>query len=142
MVATLSHGSEALDDEYVIDYGILEEGENGIYHVKTRTTDIPYITESQDSNFKFGYTIEKKETGFFVHTRITMPLTKNTYVNRAHDVETDNETQTVTTKNKYYLNESHELVMSLEDGDPPGLYKMEIFINDRLYKTIIFNVKK
>ena len=137
----IAHGSTGLDDKYVINYGILEQGSNGIYYVKKQTTDIPYITELQDSKFKFGYTVNKSTEGFLLHTRITLPLTEHTYVNRAHEIETNNNTKIVTTKNRYYLNESHELVMSLEDGDPPGLYKMDIFINDALYRTINFNVK-
>lgn len=142
--AAFAYSNTDRDDKYVIHYGILEQGSNGLYYVKTQTTDIPYITESQDSKFKFGYTVKESAEGFLLHTRLTLPIIDRIYVNRAHEIVTNNDSKTkiLTTQNKYYLNESHELAMSLEDGDPPGLYKMEIFINDALYKTITFNVRK
>jgi hypothetical protein len=143
-ITTLAYGNTNHDDNYVVNYGILEQGGNGLYYVKTQTTDIPYITESQDSDFKFGYTVKESTKGFLLHTRLTLPITDHTYVNRAHEIVANNDlkTKTVTTQNKYYLNEPHELVMSLEDGDPPGVYKMELFINDSLYKTITFDIRK
>lgn len=146
LLATIAYGSSSTDrdDKYAINYGILELGGNGLYYVKTQTTNIPYITESQDSKFKFGYTVKESAEGFLLHTRLTLPVTEHTYVNRAHEIEIndDSKTKTLTTQSKHYLNESHELVMSLEDGDPPGLYKMEIFINNVLYKAITFNIQK
>lgn len=142
IVSISSYGDYGTGNKYVIKYGILAKGDNGIYYVKTQTTDIPYITESKDKNFKFGYTVEKKYEGFLLYTKITMPLSKSTYIDKPHLLESGNKTTTVTTKNKFYKNESHELIMSLEDGDLPGLYKMEIFINNDLYKTIKFTIRK
>lgn len=116
---------------------------NDTFTVTETTTDIPFITRQNNPNYAFGCAVKYRHGEFSLRSSITVPnpnpttLTTNAYIS------------TQSRKDKIIL-ESEEITfddtgyvgLQLDNSDHTGIYKIEVFVNNKLSRTVMFNVYK
>jgi len=127
------------DDEYVIKFGLLKEKQSK-FEVYEETLEIPLITSKDDADFKFGYTVEKfNDTDFNFYHVLHMPKPAEYTSNVAVEIQEHESSSTVRYEEKR-VSEYGCAVTRFDEGDKPGKYQMDIYINKQLVKVIEFEV--
>lgn len=115
--------------DYDIRFGIMVKQSNGLYDVIEETTCIPLYT--MDTGFSFGYTIDKNKgekdpTAYSVHY---LPPSDKQSTGQMLRMRTET---LIWPKEHFKMNFGRE--------DVPGEYRVDIYINDKVYKSIEYQV--
>lgn len=128
------------DYRFLVEFGLMEKGE-GCYHVCNQTRDIPFITNSENKDFSFGYTIEAKDASEhkqYIIIYLPRPIKKISDEKSNRDADLGKrvlKSKTEIFKGSFWGR------FTLNDTDPKGKWTIKIFVDDRLLETIIFNVQ-
>ena len=142
LILTLTITSFALcdDEDFIFKFGYMEEYPSGAGAVTYETEIIPLKLKS--TGFCFGFTIEnKKGVKFTGYEIMYLPNTPSKITGDYINADIANEGRIIKDSpdgiGEYWSN-----IWWFDEGDPLGEYKVEIFINDKLFKTIKFQVIK
>ena len=116
---------------------------NETYTVVRTTTDIPFVTRQNDPEYAFGCAVNYPHGELSLRSNITVPnpnpatLTTNAYLStQSSKDKIILESEEVTFDTKGYVG------LQLDNSDNTGVYIIEIFINNKLSRTVRFNVYK
>lgn len=130
----------ALAGDFDIKFGLMKKDSAGKYYVYSETTTIPLLYKDKDPDFRFGYSIKTAPgqtftTYMIMHT----PAAFEKYTGEFKDADKKEGGKTIQSPAK---KAGTEFTYSLrfDRGDPPGQYKIDIWINDKPARTIDFTV--
>jgi hypothetical protein len=135
--------SENPSNDVTVKFGIMAKDKNGNLVVEKVTTDIPL---NLDPEFKFGFEVIHHSQGDFTgHVILFLPESPNSirftegenykpFKYNHSDEGKIIESGKIQYKNYWFGD------FGFSKGDPVGDWKIEIYINDKLEKTINFNV--
>lgn len=133
---------QALASDFNIKFGLIKKDTAGKYYVSEETTTLPLRHKDDNPDFRFGYSVksqaESSFTSYFVMHFPTMP---QQYTGVMKDAAKNTDTKTVQSPVKTSSG-SFTYWMRFDRGDPPGQYKIDIWINDKLARTIDFTVNE
>lgn len=112
------------------------------YQVYKETAQIPFITKEQNPNFAFGYFIKNVGSSSRVfYTKLHLPKPAMNVGGTLHK-DGNKSGQTVLTEKPKRLNSNawHYTNIQLDSTDPQGEWKLELYIDNSLAKTIYFTV--
>ena len=128
-------------EEFIIRYGLMQK-EGDKHHVYKQTSNILLISKSENPDYKFGYTIKSKNNSNFEFYHVM-------YVPKSAEYKSQLPLQVKNMEEYDVLRFKPQAVggysasaLRFNEGDNPGEYKFEIFINDELAKTIVFDVSR
>ena len=127
------------DSEYQIQFGVFEKDESG--EVKLNSTlEIPLYYK--ETGFRWGFIVTKKDGGVFTGYEVYhLPESPEAITGALEKAKTSDEGRQIQDIKKRFIgmwvNENY-----FDPGDPPGKYRLEIFIDDKLLKEIEFFVIK
>ena len=122
------------EEKFRIDFGLLGQNENEMY-VESRTNIIPYVVGRESQSFGIVITpvVEQK---YSTYTVITFPqLTQINMEDKTKESTVDKVTTPIENVSGAFVH-----YYWLENGDPLGVYKVEVYINNKKLKTIEFEV--
>jgi hypothetical protein len=123
------------DKSIELQFGILFQRQPGIYSVKESTTEIPRY--DGPTGFQFGYLIREKNAKPFQLTTITYPPSAPKVLGISYK---DQDPSRGLRSRPRELNGSGVSTFSFDRGDPAGPWKMEIYVDGKLFRTIRFTV--
>ena len=133
-------------NKYDLKFGLLQH-ENGRSVVYKETSQIPFVSKQDDPNYRFGYTIDSLDKKSFSYSNklyapkiraITSKLNLDVNVDSNDHVIVDFKPQFVDCE-KY--NQCYGAALYwLDETDPTGTYKLEIYVNGAFLKTVKFEV--
>lgn len=122
---------------YVIKFGILDRSPAGIF-VSKETNEIPYITKKQGQVFGFKIT-PPNEKKYSYYTVSTLPSAPKIIDGAVREGTKKN----IFTSPLFHNKKGAQFhLIWLNEGDPRGIYRTEIYINNKLEKTIRYEVTK
>ncbi len=129
--------SYAKENDVVIKFGFMKETSSGSYVTKATTT-IPL--KLKDTGFRFGFTVEhKKGISFKAHYVIYLPSPPKQLTGGLKKADIKNEGRIISEPPQTYKGLWAD-PFSFDEGDPLGDWKIQIYVNDDLIKTIHFRV--
>lgn len=123
----------------VIRFGLLETDVHGRIFVSKQTTTVPFVTRQQDSSFSFGVTVHKKGR-FQLSGILHAPYPRTVTANLGIDIESENG-RTKISLEEYPCQDFCFYALRLDEGDQPGLYKLEVLIDKQVLRVVEFLVK-
>lgn len=137
-VSGITSASKIQNQNYnvICGYGNYNEG---YLKITKQTTKIPYITKVDDLSFHFGCNIISEDITFTVKAEVTPPYIDK--FNANHDYTIDKDYKTVTLS-PITGSGQVDLGLQLDKEDPSGIYIIKIFVNEKLIRTISFDVSK
>ena len=135
--ARFEGSGRSIDDSYNIRFGIVELDAEGRYRIAVETTTIPFFTS--DTGFAWGYVIQPPEGAAYttyeilylpsppLHIRFSVPIDRK---DGGRIIQTAAVTRSDETLSFF----------SFDPGDPAGLWRLSIYINDRLARSVRFSV--
>jgi hypothetical protein len=122
---------------YNVKFGIVEEEPDGYYHVARETTVIPLLF--RETGFTWGYSVTASdETPFAVHEVLYMPAPPK---NIEFSVPIDQRDGGRTIVTSALVHQGYSVnFFRFDQGDPPGIWKLGIYVNDRPVRNIRFSV--
>jgi hypothetical protein len=137
LVSTASASASDSDAEksFELQFGILFERKPGIHSVKESTTEIPRFHGS--TGFLFGYLIREKNAKAFQLTTVTYPPSAPKILGISYK---DQDSSRGLRSRPRELNGSGVSMFSFDRGDPTGPWKMEIYVDGKLLRTVRFTV--
>jgi hypothetical protein len=130
----------AIAGDYEIKFGLMKKDSSGKYYVYSETTTIPLIYKDKDPEFRFGYFIKTADTqAFTTYMIMHTPSAFEAYSGEFKDVNKKDSGNTVQLPSKKTVGWFAQS-FRFDRGDPPGQYKIDIWINDKLVRTIDFTV--
>ncbi len=133
----LSDYSVAGGTNLIIKFGQMEESSSG-YYVAKETTIIPL--KLRDTGFKFGFSVQSSDNASFNGYKIIyMPAIPKTIGPGIKEKNVSYEGTVIKGKEERYDGMWWEFFV-FDEGDPLGKWKLEIYINGKLAKTINFKV--
>lgn len=134
------HSVQVLANDFDIKFGLIKKDTAGKYYVSEETTTLPLRHKDDNPDFRFGYSVKSQSdssfTSYFVMHFPSMP---QQYTGVMKDATKNTDTKTVQSPVKTSSG-SFTYWMRFDRGDPPGQYKIDIWINDKFAKTIGFTV--
>lgn len=137
IVAAISAPVFGVEQEKSFDlrFGILSEPKPRKYLMKEETTKIPrYFIPT---GFRFGYLIREKNLKPFRLETITYPPSPPKTLGDAYTGQDPSEGLRATPRE---LNGHGASGMGFDPGDPTGEWKIEFYIDGKLYRTVEFTV--
>jgi len=122
--------------DYRIKFGYMKKRSDGAHYVYKETTKIPMRT----GRFRWGYTIEAKGDPFTTYSidySPDGPMSGDGYPRRNSQGDQGWESHTTTVTGGYFARAYRS-----DPGDEPGERKIEIYVEDKLAKTIEFQIGK
>jgi hypothetical protein len=138
LLASAANASAAGSDagkSIELRFGIFSEQKPGSYAIKEGTTQIPLYYGR--TGFQFGYLIWEKNAKPFRLTTVTYPPSAPRMLGVSY--KDQDPTKGLRSRSRE-LNGYGASEFSFDPGDPTGLWKMEIYVDGRLFKTIQFTV--
>ena len=136
LLGLYSH-SFASENNLIIKFGQMEKGSLG-YSVASETTTIPL--KLKDSGFRFGFTVKHAQNSSFDGYKIIyLPVA-------AKEIIGDLKKLTILNDGKIIKDSERKFdgfwsnPFWFDEGDPLGKWKIEIYLNGNLMKTIDFTV--
>lgn len=128
---------EAANNLYDVRFGIIGTDVEGDHDVIRETTVIPLYL--QTTGFYWGYSIQPPDERPYTTSEVmTMPR-RPRFIDFPVPVETSSDGRIIRTPNvqrQYFVAHSY----GFSEGDPLGDWKLQIYINDRLSRTVRFLV--
>ena len=127
------------EDSFNYSAGILYSSNNDVI-VKKATLDIPIITKDMDPNYGFGVIITSTSgQAFSGSMMLTMPKTDTVSVSGAKNYTVGNKT-VISSPEKIYEKGRFFMFSRFDKDDPEGEYSVDILLDNKIKKTIKFNV--
>jgi len=127
-------GAEA-DKSFVLRFGVLSEPKPRIFEMKEETTTIPrhYIP----TGFRFGYLIWEKNGKPFLLETVTYPPSAPEKLGKVYK---NQDPKKGLRSGRRELNGKGASGFGFDPGDPTGLWKMEFYVDGKVFRTIEFTV--
>jgi len=138
---SLSCSPSRTGSDFEIKFGFMRQDAKGIFYVYKETREIPKILEN--TGFRYGYTIKNtKDSNFIVFLILYPPSPVKIYKFRD---EFKNESRVeaggpVIRTKPVEVTGKASASFSFDKSDPLGIWKLEIYVNDKLIRTINFSV--
>ena len=127
----------APDKDFDIRFGIIEEDDQGFFDVVLETTTIPLLF--RETGFSFGYAVNpKQEMPYTTHEVLHLPSPPR-HIDFPLPIEKKEGGRIIVTP-MILRREPVVYPYSFSVGDPLGAWKLDIYINDRLARSIRFQV--
>ena len=123
-----------------VDCGILSKN-NDIFKVVKQTSEIPFISKQKSPGYYFGCTIQKGTETFRAKALLKFPKPKILNVNVPNKVTDMDGYSFLTTETVTFTGGYGYIFMQLDETDSPGIYEVELFINDTSVKKVSFDVQ-
>lgn len=140
LVVILLNAITAFAGDFEIKFGLMKKDSGGKYYVYSETTAIPLTYKDTDPDFRFGYSIKTASgQSFTTYFIMYSPAAFESYTGEFKDAAKKEGGKTVQSSSKKttgWFTQSFRF----DRGDPPGPYAIDIWINDKLAKTIEFTV--
>jgi len=107
--------------------------------VVEETADIPFITKDVDPKFGFGYRIEFNNDSPYQHKMILLVPYKTILTGDTPAIINETDSYRIVSYPEESVTEFSHLFIRLSEEDPSGLYKVESYINGKLFRVIEFN---
>ena len=125
-------------ENHTVRFGEMNTMVPGDYYVSLETTTIPY--KLSKTGFKFGFTVQPKDftahyDGYYI---LYLPATSR--VIGKEFARNNGAPAVLRTENRRFNGERWWQTLEFDPGDPLGVYRIEIYVNNRLLKSIVFNV--
>lgn len=136
----LYSNSFASEKKFNIMFGQMEKGPSG-YYVTNETTTLPL--KLKDSGFRFGFTVKSAQNSSFNgYEIIYLPVTPKVITGDLKESSTTSNDGKIIRglETKYNAGEFWSNSLWFDKGDPLGKWKIEIYLNGKLMKTIDFTV--
>ena len=128
----------AMSAEYEVTYGIIG-GEGANKYFSQETTNIPL--RYKESGFKWGFKVTsmppENHNGRFVFRLPAPPKTFGLSLMLRSKVAED---RMQFTSGFYFINGEYWRSMGFDEGDPTGICEVNVYVEEKLIKTIRFNV--
>ena len=122
---------------FIIKFGIVEEERDGNYHVARETTTIPLLL--RQTGFTWGYSVTAPdEEPFAVHEILYMPAPPK---NIEFSVPIDQRDGGRTIITSALMHQGYSVnFFRFDQGDPLGIWKLGVYVNELPVRTIRFSV--
>ncbi len=117
--------------------GLLSEKDGRIARGE-ETTKVPYITKAMDPGFGHGFVLRSNDGSDFtgrVHVQFPKPV-KTRLPNGSLKEVSEYDSEPRNSKRGIYLN-----IYKFDEGDPHGVFKVTIFVNDTKLTELEFDVQ-
>ncbi len=136
----LGYTHSAKNGDIQIKFGLIKEDEFYRCYVYSETTHIPLILKDNDPDFKFGYTLEYPDdrvfSSFFA---LSLPKPPKRISGSLAEAERRDNGRTLISAPELYAGETCG-AFSFDEGDPIGKWKVDIYVNNALRRSIPFIV--
>ncbi len=133
-------GISAYAGDFDIKFGLMKKNTAGQYYVYSETTTIPLIFKDDDADFRFGYSVRySDDQTFTTYLVLHPPATFEKYSGDLRDADRNEGGKAIQTPPQT-ARSGFAYSFRFDRGDPPGQYKIDIWINDKLIRTIDFTV--
>ena len=115
----------------------------GSFTITKITTDIPFISKEESPKYAFGCAVKSLQNGLKLHSEIKVP--RPITLTTIGEFSTEAGDKRTIIKSEPMLLETAEtgnITFRLDDNDTTGYYKVGIYIDNYLSKSVIFNVYK
>ena len=130
-----AYGADTQND-YDVHFGIIEYNTAGKHIISKETNTIPYRV--RDTGFRFGYLIVPHGNyPFDCQDIVHLPSAPNKVTGQYGAIKPS---QSLKSPLHETSGGPFMEVMWLDDGDPAGDYSVDVFVNEKLIKTIKFSV--
>lgn len=137
MTGFIGSNEDSIERQYDIRFGVIEADSEGFLDVTHETEAIPLLL--QNTGFSFGYLITPPDDRIYTtHEVLYLPAAPR-FIDFNMPVEQKADGRIIKTPN-IIRQKSTIYPYSFSTGDPVGPWKLDIHINDELYKTIRFMV--
>jgi len=134
------HAVPALAGDFDVKFGLIKKDTAGKYYVSEETTTLPLRHKDDNPDFRFGYSVKTQaDTSFTSYFVMHFPSMPQQYTGVMKDAAKNTDAKKVQSPVKTSSG-SFTYWMRFDRGDPPGQYKIDIWINDKLARTIDFTV--
>jgi hypothetical protein len=125
------------DEKFNVSFGVIEEI-NGYSSIEHEANIIEYIPKSEGHRFGFIITAKDKHP-FKYHTLSYLPATPNRFSGTLSETSADHFLSGAKSIEETATN-SVVLPFWFDEGDPLGVYKIDLYINDVKFKSVEFTV--
>lgn len=140
LVVILLNAITAFAENFEIKFGLMKKDSGGKYYVYSETTAIPLTYKDTDPDFRFGYSIKGAPNQTFTTYMIMhTPAAFEKYTGEFKDADKKEGGKAIQSSAKKAV-AAFTYSLRFDRGDPPGPYAIDIWINDKLAKTIEFTV--
>ena len=134
------HAVPAFAGDFDIKFGLMKKDAAGKYFVYSETTTIPLTYKDTDPDFRFGYSIKTaSDQTFTTYMIMHTPSAFEKYTGEFKDADKKEGGKAIQSTVKKAV-AAFTYSLRFDRGDPPGQYKIDIWINDKLERTIDFTV--
>lgn len=138
----------AADSEFTFKGGLARANEKGVLEIFKETAQIPLITKSADPGYYFGaIAYAQNENTCKCKVVIRIPKTRDVKVNEDQEkaqvkakIESSGSDYTTVTSDEAACSTVYHALMQFVEGDLPGTYSIDIYIDNVLKKHFDFDV--
>lgn len=138
----------AEDSDFTFRGGLARANEKGTFEIFKETTQIPLITKAVDPGFHFGaIAYARNENTCKCKVVISIPKTRDIKVNPDQEkaqakskIDSTNSNYTTVTTDEENCSSIYYALMQFDEGDLPGTYSIDIYIDNVLKKHFDFDV--
>ena len=131
---------QALATDFDIKFGLIKKDTAGKYYVSEETTTLPLRHKDDNPDFRFGYSVKSQaNTSFSSYFVMHFPSMPQQYTGDLKEAAKKDTDKTVQSPVKTAVGD-FAYSLRFDRGDPVGQYKMDIYINDKLARSIDFQV--
>ncbi len=131
---------QASAGDFDIRFGLMKKDSAGKYYVYSETATIPLTYKDKDPDFRFGYSIKTApDKTFNTYMIMHTPAAFEKYTGEFKDADKKEGGKAIQSSAKNAV-AAFTYSLRFDRGDPPGHYAIDIWINDKLAKTIEFTV--
>ena len=131
---------KAEDGQFQVPFGIFApQSANQPARLEEETLTIPL--RLRETGLRWGFAIVPIRSGEYTWRAVfSLPSPPQSVGSVYHEVKRIKGSSTVSEVPLHHETEATAFVMSFDKGDPIGVWKIEVFINERLARTILFHV--
>lgn len=134
------YAAQSHANDFDIKFGLIKKDPAGKYYVSEEMTTLPLRHKDDYPDFRFGYSVKSQaDTTFTSYFVMHFPSMPQQYTGAMKDAAKNADAKTVRSPAKTSIG-SFTYWMRFDRGDPPGPYTIDIWVNDKLARTIDFTV--
>jgi hypothetical protein len=138
----------AADSEFTFKGGLARANEKGVLEIYKESTVIPLVTKTADPGYYFGaIAYAQNENTCKCKVVIRIPKTRDVKVNEDQEkaqvkakIESSGSDYTTVTSDEAACSSVYYALMQFDEGDLPGTYSIDIYIDNVLKKHFDFDV--
>lgn len=135
----------AMGSDIEVRAGLAKRDPDGAFVIYKNTTNIPYVTQSANPNYYFGMAAAAA-SGKNLKCHVVLYLPQQNAIHGGGDVDVGDELVASVPYHVIRLPDVDvpvcQTYLSLDDGDAPGHYIVEMFIGDKMAQRVVFNVRR